>query len=371
MSRTRALLAALVLAASVLLGAGAPASQADDPPPPSFALPLSLDLHDGVIQKFGGTYYAYGTQYRCGFQWQVPSTWCGFGASSAPSLAGPWSTPVRLFSPADTDPWTSTTWQTECGGGSAYGCFNPRMLQRTGWGSDDGTFILWFNSPADYARNHANAYNAMGCNGPLGPCGPSAGPPHGSYVKPSLTICAANGDFGFIASATPGARPALVCTMPGSAALNIEELNTWGVGGDGTGVQGVAGLAHIESPGGWYDAAAGRYVLTYSDANCGYCTGTGTGYATAPSLYGTWTAPVNLGFGQPANGRRVFSANSCGGQPRTVSLMDGQAFQGIDLWTGSRNETAAGAIFVPLTFGTATGTPGDGGVWRPPLTLDC
>src|SRR5689334_18177826 len=85
-SRTRALLAALVLAASVLLGAAAPASQAEAPPP-SFALPLSLDLHDGVVQKFGGTYYAYGTQYRCGFQWQVPSTWCGFGASSAPSLS--------------------------------------------------------------------------------------------------------------------------------------------------------------------------------------------------------------------------------------------------------------------------------------------
>lgn len=369
--RVAAAVSALLLAAALFMAGGAPAAQAD-PAPLSFSLPTSLDLHDGQVQKFGDTYYAHGTMYACGFQWQVPSTWCGFGASSAPSLDGPWSTPVRLFSPADIDPWTGTTWQVECGGGSAFGCFNPRMLQRTGWGSSDGVFILWFNSPADYARNHANAYNAMGCNGPLGPCGPSAGPPHGSYTKPSLTFCGANGDFGFISSATPGARPALACTMPGSAGITLEELNQWGVGGaTGVGVQDVAGLDRIESPGGWWDAGSGRYVLTYADANCGYCTGTGTGYATATSLYGPWTAPVNLGFGQPANGRRIFSANSCGGQPRTVSVLDGQPYQGIDLWTGDRNETDAGNLFVPLTYGIPSGTPGDGGIWRPPLSIAC
>lgn len=371
MSRTRALLAAFILLAAVFFGSVVPTAEAD-PTPGTFSLPTSLDLHDGQVQRFGGTYYTYGTMYACGFQWQVPSSWCGFGASSAPSLDGPWSTPVRLFSPSDIDPWTGTTWQVECGGGSASGCFNARMLQRTGWGSNDGTFILWFNSPADYARNHANAYNAMGCNGPLGPCGPTAGPPHGSYTKPSLTICASNGDFGFINSATPGARPALVCTMPGSAALNIEELNQWGVGGaTGVGAQSIASVSHVESPGGWFDAGSGRYVLTYSDVNCGYCTGTGTGYATATSLYGLWSAPNNLGFGQPVNGRRVFSANSCGGQPRTVSVVDGQAYQGIDLWTGDRNEAAAGNLFVPLNFGAQTGTAGDGGIWRPPLSIAC
>lgn len=368
-ARVRALLAALALTGAVLLGSGAPASQAD-PPPTAVVLP-PLDLHDGSVTKVGATYYAYGTSYACGFQWGVANTpWCGFKVSTAPSLAGPWSTPTLLFSPNDIDPWTGTTWKVECGGTGA-GCFNPRMIQRSGWGADDDVFILWFNSPADYNRNRANAYNAMGCNGPAGPCGPSAGAPHGSYVKPSLTFCTGNGDMGFIDSAAVGGRPALVCTMGGSASLSVEELSVWGVGGSGAGTRNVAGLVSIESPGGWYDEGTGQYVLTYSDVNCGYCTGTGTGYATTTTLYGPWVAPLNLGFGQPANGRRVFSASSCGGQPRTVSVVDGQAWQGIDLWTGERNEDNAGSLLVPLTFGTAAGTPGDGGIWRPPLALAC
>lgn len=361
---------ALTFAVTGLLGAGTPVSYAD-PTPGTFSLPTSLDLHDGSVSKFGSTYYAYGTSYACGFQWGVANTpWCGFKVSTAPSLDGPWSTPTLLFSPNEIDPWTGTTWKVECGGTGA-GCFNVRAIQRSGWGANDGVFMIFFNSPADYNRNKANAYNIMGCNSAAGPCGPGAGAPYGSYVKPSLSFCSGNGDFGIINSGVPGSRPAMVCTMGGALSLSIEELNTWGAGGSGVGAQNVAGLSHIESPGGWWDPGAGRYVLSYSDPGCGYCTGTGAGYATATSLYGPWTVPANLGFGQPANGRRVFSANSCGGQPRTVSVVDGQPYQGIDLWTGERNEVDAGNLFVPLTYGAQTGTSGDGGIWRPPLRIDC
>jgi hypothetical protein len=332
-----------------------------------------VDLHDGMLAKFGPTYYLYGTEYACGFTWlQAGTPWCGFGVSTSTSLSGPWSTPTLLFSATDTDPWTGQSWQVECGS-TGQGCFNPRMIQRTGWGSDDGVFILWFNSPIDYSRNHSNAYNALGCNGPAGPCGPSAGTPHGSYTKPSLYICSGNGDFGFIDSGTVGQTPAIVCTMAGATGLSVEQLNQWGVGGTGAGAHNVAGLSGVEGPGGWYDAATGAYVLTYSDPECGYCTGAGAGYATASSLLGPYTAPINVAAAAPpATGRRDFSATSCGGQPRTVSVVDGVPYQGIDLWLGTPNETGAALHYEPLTYTPGTGTAGDGQLWRPALApLTC
>lgn len=355
----------LLLAALLGVGQGSPRAAAAGVPAP---VTLSgIDLHDGQIAKFGGTYYLYGTQYNCGFTWyQANTPWCGFGVSTAPSMAGPWSAPTLLFSPNDVDPWTGTTWVSECGS-TGVGCFNPRMIQRSGWGANDGVFVLWFNSPADYNRNHSNASNVMGCNGPAGPCGPSAGAPYGSYHKPSLYICSTNGDFGIIIN--PTGLPAIVCSMPGTASLSIEELDKWGSNGDGNGARNLAGVASIEGPGGYYDAASATYVLTYSDPSCGYCTGAGTGYATASTLLGPYTAPVNLAAASPpATGRRDLSATSCGGQPRTISVIDGQAWQGIDLWRGTPNEAGAGLHYEPLTYTPGAGTAGDGDLWRPPFT---
>jgi hypothetical protein len=127
----------------------------------------------------------------------------------------------------------------------------------------------------------------------------------------------------------------------------------------------------IEGPGGWWDDATQQYVLTYSDQGCGYCAGTPIGYATAPSLYSGWTAPGNVGWGAPAWGRRIFSPNSCGGQPRTVTVLDGQPWQIVDLWIGQRNETQADTLLTPLTYTPTTGTPGDGRPWIPPVSLSC
>lgn len=113
------------------------------------------------------------------------------------------------------------------------------------------------------------------------------------------------------------------------------------------------------------------YVLTYSDQGCGYCAGTPIGYATSPGLYSGWSAPGNVGWGAPVYGRRVFDGNSCGGQPRTVAVLDGRPWQVIDLWLGTRNETTASTHLVPLRYRPSPGTPGDGRVWRPPLRLAC
>lgn len=370
--RFRALFAALALILGALLAGASPSTATATPA--AWSLPAGMDLHDGMIQDFGGTYYAYGTEYGCGFTWAATNTpWCGFGVSTAPSLSGPWSTPVLLFDPNSTDPWANASWQVECGG-HGEGCFNPRMIQRSGWGADDGVFILWFNSPQDWTNTHANAYNAMGCAGPAGPCGPAA-PTHGSYTKPSLAYCGGNGDFGVVQSGTAGQAPALICTEPGDSSLSIEQLNYWGTGGaSGQGATDVAGLSSIEGPGGYYDTASGKYVITYSDPGCGYCAGTATGYATATGLLGPYTAPANTSAAPsttPVRGRRDIDGTSCGGQPRTVSVVDGQPWQGIDLWTGSGNETSAGVLYEPLTFTNPSNVAGDGQPWQPFTPWTC
>lgn len=329
-----------------------------------------LDLHDVTIKKFNGVYYAYGSMYACGFEWYIPNTpWCGFGVSNAASLSGPWSAPKLLFGVNSTDPSEGVSWQVTCGGTGA-GCFNPRMIRRSGWGANDGVYILWFNAPRQYADGAPHAYNVMGCAGPEGPCGPGA-QPHGSYNKPVLTACSgANGDFGMVER--EGYYPALVCSAAGASQLNLEQLNYSGSGGTSNGVKKVAGMnGPVEGPGGWWDADSGRYVLTFSDQGCGYCAGTPAGYATSASLYSGWTAQNNVGWGAPDYSRRLFSTASCGGQPRTVSVLDGQPWQIIDLWLGTRNETNADTYLVPLSYIQSTGVPGDGKVWRPEVAMTC
>ncbi|MEO3927707.1 hypothetical protein ABGB07_28135 [Micromonosporaceae bacterium B7E4] len=322
-----------------------------------------VDLHDGTVAKFGSTYYLYGTMYGCGFRWQVAGTpWCGFGVSTATSLRGPWSAPRRLFSPSDMNSFRLTTWQQTCGGTGA-GCFNPRMLRRT-WGPNDGVFILWFNAPSDYAQSGANAYYAMGCNGPEGPCGDGAGPPYGSTTKPRLTICGGNGDFSIVTNGS--AAPQLFCTNADQT-FSQEQLDTWGTNGTGTGTRNLAGLRNVESPGAYRDQATGKWLMTFSDPNCGYCAGTGTSYATADSLSGPWTAPPNTGYSPAVAGRRAISATSCGGQPRTVFTVDGRTYQWIDLWGrwngDSANQARAGVVFAELSY---TPQPAPNGGVLPP-----
>lgn len=361
----RTILATLAVVAAIIPGV----AHADSPVDPAPTLVKGVDLHDATIKKFGSTYYMYGSMYGCGFQWGIkPTPWCGFGVSTAPSLSGPWSSPRRLFSPAATDPSTGRSWSATCGG-TGQGCFNPRMVERSGWGADDGVMILWFNAPRHMSDGAANAYNVMGCAGPLGPCGPGAGD-HGSFNKPRLDRCPGNGDFGIIEP--PGQTPAIICSEPGNAGMDLQRLNVWGSGGaSGQGIIHLAGLSHTEGPGGWYDSTTGHYVITYSDQGCGYCAGTPMGYATSGSLTSGWTAPGNVGWGAPVYGRRIFSPNSCGGQPRTVTVIDGQPWQIIDLWVGARNETQANTLITPLTHAPGAGKAGDAGVWVPPVSITC
>jgi len=310
------------------------------PAPPAFDL-AGLDLHEGLMIQAGGVYYLYGVQYACGYRWLAPNTpWCGFGVRTSTDKVN-WSAPTLLFDPQGVDTWNGQTWQQVCGRTGA-GCFNPRMIQRSGWGADDGAWILWFNAPQDWTATRANAYYAMGCKGPAGPCGAAEGGPRGWTHKPNLgAYCTGNGDFS-IALQSSG-RPVALCTESDQT-LSQVRLDDWGTNGDGTGSRNLAGLTNVESPGAYQDPTTGTWILTYSDPNCGHCTGTGTSYATATSLLGPWTVPTN----------NQLSATSCGGQPRTIAMIDGYPYEQVDIWVDSPDQTGASLHFEPLTYhGTA------------------
>lgn len=350
-------LAALTVIAAVAISSTASTTTANAAPPTSYTI-ANVDLHDGTIQKFGTKYYMYGTMYGCGFNWGVSNTpWCGLGVAESTDMVN-WSVPKLLFSPTSTDPWKGTTWNATCGA-TGSGCFNPRVIQRTGWGANDGVYILWFNSPS---HSPANGFNAMGCNGPAGPCGPTAGAPYGSYNKPTLSICSGVGDFSIFTKA--GQNPTMFCTMSGESGIASEQLTTWGTSGTNVGQKSIGGLTKVESPGVVYDEPSGKYLLTYSNPNCGYCTGVPTGYAVATSATGTFSLQGSIGFGTFPAARRNFDPSSCGGQPRTSFTLDGVNYQWIDTWTGQRNETSADVQIEKLTYTPRSGAAGDGHPWK-------
>lgn len=338
------LLAVAVLA--VMCGV-APRADAEVPPPPGSVTITGLDLHDGTIVKDGDRYILVGTRYGCGFTWGVAGTpWCGFGVSTAPSLAGPWSVPQLLFDPNLVSPYSGTSFRELCGRGGA-GCFNPRLVQRTGWGPNDGAWILWFNAPADFPRG--NAYYALGGNSPTGPFGPAAGAPFGSIGKPSLWSCHDNGDFSIVRD--DPRPPMMLCTMADQT-LGSERLSYWGASGErGTGRHNLAGAVKAEAPGAYRDGS-GKWVMTWNELNCGYCAGAPTSYATSTAIDGAFSSPLNVNnaWGATPLGRRGLSATSCGGQSRTVTVLDGQAWQVIDLWGAGGNQTQAAIHLEPLTY---------------------
>lgn len=311
-------------------------------PAPAAPVPMAAaDLHDGTIVHQGGSWYAYGTRYGCGFTWRVSGTpWCGFGAASAPGVSGPWATPRLLFDPASTVSNTgwkgdaTETWQQVCGS-TGSGCFNPRMVRRP-----DGQWLLWFNAPADYKRGKP-AYWVMSCSGPLGPCGAGT---RGNWThKPVMSQCNQEGDFTIAQS---GSTAVIVC---GTSRLSEERLTSDWLDGSGKGRLDLVGRS-AEAPGVWWSGS--QYVLTFSDPPCGYCSGTSAaagpiavhaGYATASSLMGPWTY------------RGYLSGRECAGQPRTT----GAGFEWIDRWDGSHNQAAAKVALEPMTA-----NPWDCG-WQP------
>ena len=337
---------------NVLLAALAVALTATEllTPIPALAFKIvysGYDIHDGksFYSAAVGGQVDVGTQYNtptsCTFLWHTNGPWCGYAAM----ING---FKYSLFDPASTNTINNESWQVTC---RYYGCFNPRMVQR----SSDLKWILWFNAPGDWYRFGHNGYYAVGCDGPRGPCGPS-GTSGDQFHKPALSQCGApnkaDGDFDIAGDGSGGAW--IFCTTDDQK-IDEEQLDQWWTNGNGTGQINIVGSG-VESPSvfssGVYDGT--RYFLTYSSPNCAYCSQDGTRYAWSHSLNGAWSVGP------------LISTMSCYGQPRTA-LYDGNGnlFEWIDNWNGNSSSNQGNATF---TFEQMTVSYGSGTVNQMP---DC
>jgi hypothetical protein len=327
----RAAVVAVFVASAVAAGLNGHATAGNTPP--ATIVVTGLDLHDGTVLQVGGEVWMYGTRYGCGYVWGKTGPWCGFGVSHATSLAGPWSKPALMFSPASVIEanWKGDdgkTWSAMCGTAGDGGCFNPRMIH-----APDGKWLLWFNAPEDRSRN-ANPYWVMTCKGPGGPCSD----PH----KPQIWGCNRGGDFSL---AVEGPAGYLICAY----GPIVERLAASDMNGTRAYTKTIGPGTETEGPGVWHTATG--YEAVFSDPNCGYCSGpplekaaaagatqVRAGYATAKNLMGPWTFRGYLGAGY------------CTGQPRSAFSADGQSWEWVDRWDGQPNETTAPVALVPFSM---------------------
>jgi hypothetical protein len=223
----------------------------------------AVDAHDGEIAEYGGTYYLYGTSYDCGYVFGTSSSpFCGFKVYSSPDLTH-WTYRGYLFDA------TTTAWQRQCQGG----CFRPHVL----YSRATHKYVVWF-TVAQTAANPAG-YLAMTSSSPAGP--------FSDPVQPTLAVEGTTGHHGDVDlfQAPDGTAYVVYTAWSLDADLIVEQLTPDLL--SGTGKYANLHLTSVEAPGMFY--RDGLYI-TYSTPNCAYCAGTGTGYSTATSPLGTWTA---------------------------------------------------------------------------------
>jgi hypothetical protein len=284
----------------------------------------AIDAHDGQLRLFGQTYYLYGTSYDCGFVWRgMGAPFCGFKAYSSPDLVH-WTDRGTLFDAQ------TPTWQGRCDGGT-YGCYRPHVV----FNARTSQYVLWVNS-----YDVGVGYHVLHSPSPTGP-----------FLEDPLPELGVNGQ---LAPGVNNGDQDVFVDDDGSAYLVYTD---WRRGGDivverlddtylsGSGMFARLGIGATEAPAMF--KREGRYYVTMSLPNCGYCT-TGTGYMSAPRPLGPWTGQG----GQPIG----VSADSCGGQPAAVTgiptLGGGTVylFQS-DLWNnGAPNEALANYYWGPLEF---------------------
>lgn len=282
----------------------------------------AVDAHDGMIAYFNGTYYLYGTSYDCGFEWNNKTApFCGFKVYSSKDLSH-WKDEGFLFDAQN------QVWQTRCDG-KTYGCFRPHVI----YNKQHQQYILWIN-----VYDNVIGYRVFTSESPIGPFVEKTEPRLSvNNDKPAAGLN--NGDHDLFVDDNGIAYLAITDWRAGGA-IAIEQLTGDYLSGTGKVVTRVTDTK-TEAPA--LFKRNGVYYITYSDPNCGYCSGTGTSYKTAPSPLGPWSA-----------GKKI-SDNSCGGQPSFVSTIklpgDTVFLYGSDLWNNAaKNEALANFFWAPLTF---------------------
>ncbi|MGM9476104.1 family 43 glycosylhydrolase [Pedobacter sp. GSP4] len=282
----------------------------------------AVDAHDGEIAYFGGTYYLYGTSYDCGFEWNNKTApFCGFKTYSSKDMQN-WKDEGYLFDAK------TPLWQSRCDG-KTYGCFRPHVI----FNKKANLYVLWIN-----VYDNVSGYRVFTSKSPIGPFIEKPEP----KISVNSDMPAAglnNGDHDLFID--DDGRGYLAFTdWRTKGTIVIEQLTDDYLTGTGRVVKSIT-TGQTEAPA--LFKRNGIYYLTYSDPNCGYCSGTGTSYRTAKSVFGPWS-----------EGRKI-SDNSCGGQPSFVSTMKINAetvyLYGSDLWNNAaKNEALANFYWAPLTF---------------------
>lgn len=282
----------------------------------------AIDAHDGEIAYFDGVYYLYGTSYGCGFEWgNKGAPFCGFKVYSSTDLAH-WKDEGALFDA------TTAIWQSRCNG-STYGCFRPHVI----YNKATKQYVLWIN-----VYDNRVGFRVFTSRSPKGPFTEQA-VPRLAVNADSAIAGLNNGDHDTFID-NDGTGYIAYTDWRSKGTIVIEKLTANYLSGTGEHVKGVTG-GQTEAPSLFY--RKGTYYITYSDPNCGYCSGTGTSYKTAPTPLGPWS-----------EGKKI-SDNSCGGQPSFVSVIhlkdDVMYLYGSDLWNNAaRNEALANYYWAPLEF---------------------
>ena len=283
-----------------------------------------VDVHDGGIYEFKGTYYWYGTTYGCGYEWKklAYSPFCGFRVYTSPDLVH-WKDGGLLFDVSQWEPW-----QARCHGWS-YGCFRPHVA----YNPNNGRYVLWVNT-----YETSVDYHVLDAPTPVGPF--TEAPLPRLATNANAPIGVNNGDHDLFVD--DDGKGYLVHTNLNGGDIVVEALTPDFLSGTGNHVR--LGLQFKESPSMF--KRGGRYYITMSDPNCGYCT-TGTAYVTATAPLGPWSAPKKL------------TTTSCGGQPTHVSQLptaEGGKWYlyQSDLWNNAEpNEATADQFWAPLVFNSA------------------
>jgi len=286
----------------------------------------AIDAHDGEIAYFNGIFYLYGTSYDCGYEWGNKSApFCGFKVYLSKDLVN-WMDKGFLFDAK------TQVWQSRCNG-STYGCYRPHVV----YNQKNNLYVLWINS-----YDNQVGFHVFTSPSPVGPFTEIAEPTLAGTTNAPVGGLN-NGDHDLFVDDDGTAYLAFTDWRAGGA-ITIEKLNADYTSGTGTFSKVTKG--RTEAPG--MMKRNNKYYVLYSDPNCGYCSGTGTFYRTAPSPLGPWSPDIE------SPGISI-SGDSCGGQPSFVSTIKLESdvifLYGSDLWNnGAKNEAQANFYWAPLTF---------------------